>query len=609
MADQPKALINQAALESAVQVDIAPGASIADVVIAADIPDAVLPSIVTVLNGIEVEEHERDNVYLEDDDRLAVFVLPAGGGGKDVLRMVAVIAVAAAASYAVGPSGLKLGTALEGGGFALSTAGHVVQAGLTLVGTMAVNALIPPAQPRLTGGGGEGSDPTFWFSGSSNQMKPYQRVPIVYGDVRMYAAAIASPVIFNAGTQSEFTGLYDFGLGNVNVFDIKIGDTSIGVLGGKHLKLEQEPKLINTANPSQGYKPVPLTLMRVPTASTPLTYGLNDKNDNGIATTRPDTTAARVEVVFPSGLVEFKDNGDEQGRSVQYKIEIKKNSEPASAWRFPRNVTAYVGDHFTVDGVNTGDPSAPANYPTGRIIVDPDSTATRDASGNIVLGVGDRVTVRFEFDQAVFSFQPTDALMAPFPITPYLLFDKTPVNPNGYPVVGVGDPSEGVMIVDGATNATGMTIFELEYTAVSGQQKTGIQFSLDTSSLLDARPSDGGQAFDSYLITASETLTVNAVATPVPPPPDGSTPQPDDTEYYEQGVTYLYYIGIEIIAGSTVAIEAGSEKLVVKGTQRAISLSDAYLARGTIVKKQAMLGFGGSSDRSEYWCAVKKEFI
>ena len=237
MADQPKALISQVALDPAIQVDIAPGASISDVVIAADIPEAVLPSIVTVLNGIEIEEHERDSVYLEDEDRLAIFVLPAGGGGKDVLRMVAIIAVAVVAPQLAGLAGLN----------ALGTA--VLQAGITLVGTMAVNALIPPAQPRLTGGG-EGSDPTFWFSGSSNQMKPYQRVPIVYGDVRMYAAAIASPIIFNAGAQSEFTGLYDFGLGSVVVSDVKIGDTSIDVLDGKHLKLEQEPKLVDVRNPT-----------------------------------------------------------------------------------------------------------------------------------------------------------------------------------------------------------------------------------------------------------------------------------------------------------------------------------------------------------------------
>ena len=594
MADQPKALISQVALDPAIQVDIAPGASISDVVIAANIPDAVLPSIVTVLNGIEIEEHERDNVYLEDEDRLAIFVLPAGGGGKDVLRMVALIAVAVAAPHLAAMAGLgTIGTA-------------ALTAGITLVGTMAVNALIPPAQPRLTGGGGEGSDPTFWFSGSSNQMKPYQRVPVVYGDVRMYAAAIASPIIFNAGAQSEFTGLYDFGLGSVVVSDVKIGDTSIDVLDGKHLKLEQEPKLVDVRNPTLGYKPVPLTLMRIPTASTPLTYGLNDQNDDGIATTRPNTSAARVEIAFPSGLVEFKDNGDEQGRSVQYRIEIKRNLEPASEWRSPRNVTAYVGDHLTVEGVNTGDPSTPANYPTGRIILDPGGTATRDASGNIVLGTGDRVTLRLEFDRAVFSLQPDDVKMNPFPITPYLLFDKTPVNPNGYLVNNTpGSPSEGVMIVDGAANST----FELEYTAVSGQQKQGIQFSLDTVTLLDARPADGGKPFDSYLITASETLTVNAVATPVPPPSSGSTPQPGDTEYYDEGVTYLYFIGTYIIANTTLLIEPGSEKLMVKGVQRPVSLSEAYQARGSIVRREDILGFGGTGGRAEYYCAVKKDFI
>lgn len=582
MANEPQALISQVALEKPIQVEIAPGATVAQVIDSAQIPEAAMPYIVTMLNGVEVTDW--DGIWLEEDDQLAILVMPAGGGGKDILRLVAVIAVAVAAPYLAGAAGLT------------GTAATVATAGITLVGTMAVNALIPPADIRLTGGG-SGSDPTFWFTGSSNQMKPYQNVPVVYGDVRMYAAAIASPVIFNTGTTSKFTGLFDFGLGNVVVEDIRLGDTSSSFLSGLHTQLVQEPKLIDDSDPSKGYKPVPLQLMNVPSASAPLSYGLNKKDDLGRATTRPDTQVARVEIGYPSGLVRFTDSGEEAKQSVSYKVEIKLASEDDTKWRAPTNMVGYAGGYLTLSNINQGDPDNPNNYPTGLITLDPHGLAPRDANNNIVLDMGDRLTVRLQFDRETYGIRPAKVMFNP--TTTALTFDTSPVNPSGGYVVPSIDPAFGVIVI---SHSLSTTIVELEYTVTSAVQQTGIQPYIDTQGLFQ----DVGMTipFDDNRLTSNEAFAVNSTGGALPVPP--TTPGAPGGEVYQEGVTYFKYVEYEHDVMGTLVwlISIGSGEKWVNGSQVPIADTDIYTQRGTVVRRE--IGF---SRRYTCYAAIKKEYL
>lgn len=612
MADKPQALISQVALEKPVEVEVAPGASIAEVIAAADIPDAVLPHVVTMLNGVEVTD--RENVWLVDGDQLAILVMPLGGGAKDILRLVAVIAVAVAAPVLAGAMGFAAGT----------TAFAVAQAGITLVGTMAVNALIPPAQPSLAGR--SQSDPTFWFSGSSNQMRPYQRVPVPYGSIRMYGAAIASPLIFNAGAKSVYTGLFDFGLGSLSVFDAKIGDTSIHVLRGEHFVHEQVPKLFNTGRPELGYNPVPLTLMKIPTASQQLSYGYSKENDNHPARTRPDTIAARVEMAFPSGLVEFKDNGDEASRSVTFKIEIKRALE--TTYYTPQYIKAYGGDHIRISGGSAGTSPDEAEYPATTITLDPNNTSFKDANGNIILTpTNDRITVRVAFDRQVYGFHVDDVTEANndlrFNPTPAafnsLVFDRTPVNPKGYPVNNTpGMPAEGIILVDSDPATGGVRIVDLEFTAKAGVQLTGLVAKLDTATLNDAPPVSGGKPFKSQWFYAGNAFSIDMVSTtpdagtpPQSPPSTG--PTPDESEYYNAtpgSETWIKYVEEPMSISGVIywRVQDGSGVWRVNGDPRPVTLEQIYQIRGTVMKREILLDFGGI-EKYEVWAAVKKEYI
>jgi hypothetical protein len=87
---------------------------------------------------------------------VTVRVIPTGGGGggggKDALRivmMIAVVAIAIVAPYALaGSLGLGTGFLAAVGGPITGLAGVLIGAGLGIVGSLAINGLIPAPAPR-----------------------------------------------------------------------------------------------------------------------------------------------------------------------------------------------------------------------------------------------------------------------------------------------------------------------------------------------------------------------------------------------------------------------------------------------------------------------------
>jgi hypothetical protein len=87
----------------------------------------------------KIEKAQWEYVTPKAGELVTVRAVPQGGGGgsKDVIRLVALIAVAAVAIYVSGPAGASL----LGSQFAAGAAGLAV----TVVGSLVVNGLIPEA--------------------------------------------------------------------------------------------------------------------------------------------------------------------------------------------------------------------------------------------------------------------------------------------------------------------------------------------------------------------------------------------------------------------------------------------------------------------------------
>ena len=190
------------------------GMTIEEIVRACNIPEAIWSNVVIILNGTEIIRAEWDNVFPTEADVLSVHVVPLGGGdGKSILRLVAVIAVAIAAPQLVAAAGLT------------GTTATVATAALTVVGTLAVNALIPPPTIRPNVPGGSATSNAYFLSGQSNRARPYEIVPVTYGMHRLFANLASAPHIFSAGTSSIFQAVYDWGVGSYELSDITIGET------------------------------------------------------------------------------------------------------------------------------------------------------------------------------------------------------------------------------------------------------------------------------------------------------------------------------------------------------------------------------------------------
>lgn len=134
--------------------------------------------------------------------------------GKGVFRVVASIAIAVAAIAVAGPLAASMGLGAAGT--------SILAAGLSMVGQMALTALIPPPAMAFD----RGQSLTYSFNGQSNQTNPWGIIARIFGRVRVYPALAVDPLIEHVGTQSWITMLFDFGVGDIDITEMTIDQTN-----------------------------------------------------------------------------------------------------------------------------------------------------------------------------------------------------------------------------------------------------------------------------------------------------------------------------------------------------------------------------------------------
>ena len=117
---------------------------------------------------------------------------------------------------------------------------------------------------------------------------------------------------------------------------------------GRWCTHKRVPTHVNPANPALGLNPVDLKLVNFPIKYADLSLGLNLKDDTGIATTAPDSSAAIAEITFPSGLLKYQDDGNWDWKAVSFKIEYRPTG--SIDWLpLPSASSAYYGGGYVVD--------------------------------------------------------------------------------------------------------------------------------------------------------------------------------------------------------------------------------------------------------------------
>ncbi len=308
--------------DDAVHLTIPPGASIREIITLAEIPEAAQPNIVVLNHGSIVGDWE---YITKDADNLAICVVPQGGGrgGKGIFGAIAMIAVAAFAWWAAPIVAGAIGL----GSSALAVS--MIGAGITMIGSMALSALIKP--PALDigsiangssqfGGVSTASQKqsavsdlsdvveaqTYSFGGQSNAARKYAPAVKVYGKHRVFPSLVVNPYIDNAGTQATITTIYDFGMGNLQVEDLRIGASDINVYSPT-LEFHSDSLMKSTK----------LYSRRV--AYDSLSYVLKE-NDEVVLSAKPNSISAAVDIYFPRGLVFLDDRGRRHISRVQLEV-------------------------------------------------------------------------------------------------------------------------------------------------------------------------------------------------------------------------------------------------------------------------------------------------
>ena len=184
------------------------------------------PFVIAILNGKPLLRRDGGWRYgLQDGDDLIFVTLPAGGGrgggggGSDPMRVLLTVALFSFApglatqitSIAAGATGVQ-GMLLAGTTF-----------GIQMAGSALINALMPtPKTANLPA-----ASPTYTLQAQGNAARIGQAIPVQYGRVLSYPDFAAQPYAEFSGSDQYLYQLLCLGLGEYEIEDIRIEDTSI----------------------------------------------------------------------------------------------------------------------------------------------------------------------------------------------------------------------------------------------------------------------------------------------------------------------------------------------------------------------------------------------
>lgn len=287
--------------------------------LAAYFPMGMVEHVVSI-NGRPVEIEDMDKTYLDKTDNLVICPVPmgggGGGGGKNILRLVAMIAIA----YFAPMLASSLYTTM-GGTLVMANAGMVIgamSAGITMAGSMLVNAMLPPAKPTAgTGptaaGSSVGTGPSYGVDGPKNTSLEGIAVPLCYGTFRM-AGNVLNMFVENSGATQNLYMLLNAGEGPVtSLSDLRVNDQPISSFAGVEV-------ITRTGEANQAMIPwfADTVTPRSVNRTLPYNQWVNFE-------TKGEVDRVRFDLVFPQGLGSTDINtGTRSGIRLDFLIQVSR---------------------------------------------------------------------------------------------------------------------------------------------------------------------------------------------------------------------------------------------------------------------------------------------
>lgn len=291
------------------------------------------PTVRVEIGGFEVPRQLWAKVKPKAGVPIHCTVMPAGGGsGRKLLRTIALVALT------VFTAGVASGAYLAGVSVA-GLSGAALAAGISILGTLAINALIPPPVPHLGGAGAGLEAPGRWnaLTGTSNQINPHGPVPQVLGESVFFPPHAATPYSEVVGDTSYQRLMFDLGYDYggtddptvyMEVSDIKIGETPIAEFDEVEYEITKAPTLYTS------------DVNEVVIAAA---LNVDDEPVSVIRTTDAGIDEISLDVVFPGGLFGL----DEQGNTIVAKANIIVEFAEAGTGVWTQVTTALSGARIT----------------------------------------------------------------------------------------------------------------------------------------------------------------------------------------------------------------------------------------------------------------------
>ncbi len=295
-----------------------------------DVLDACLlkpsASISVCVDGEPVGKSMLDKYYVKPGQHITARVVPQGGGGRGKKNPFATIL-----TIALSVAAFKAAPFLAG---KLGIASGIVKAGLGIVSRLIVSAIAPPPKQQLSQvSGQQNTSRTYSITGIRNSINKFGPVPVVLGQHKIYPPFGAPTFTERAGNNQFLRALFVVGYGELEINDIKIGNTPID----NFTEVEYIVRKGRDDDP-------PLSIFTDTVDEQSLTVDLAPKPPNGASglspsgagtwatrTSEPDCKEISIDIVWPGGLSGSNPDG-ETGRRVTVQWQYRPVGSGDSGW-------------------------------------------------------------------------------------------------------------------------------------------------------------------------------------------------------------------------------------------------------------------------------------
>lgn len=253
--------------------------------------------------------------------------------GDEKLRAVLTVVVAVAAIAL----GAWLGPLAFGATGALSASGWtgLIGLGVVTLGTLAINALIPPPEepraPKLN----------WQISGWQNPYIPDGVVPMIFGKHRYAPPFAIRPYVTIIKNKQYITAVFCFGYGKLELTRHQIGETPLSDFDGVQLRT-RDGEAGDTA-----IDMVPNQVITDPDSNVELLCP-RPRNSRGEIQNEPgtpmpirrtlarDSKRAKIILFFPAGLVRIENDGDE--REIPVHVRVRAREVGTGPWTYNKDI-------------------------------------------------------------------------------------------------------------------------------------------------------------------------------------------------------------------------------------------------------------------------------